>query len=63
MATKYPINFFRVNPGKLGGAFTVENKGRTYFDSLVVEVRRRLSKGLVDSGKLCVLKSVQQLPG
>jgi hypothetical protein len=43
-------NFFRLNPGKLGGAFTVENNGRTYYDAGVVELRRRLSKGLLVQG-------------
>jgi hypothetical protein len=62
MATKYPINFFRVNPGKLGGAFTVENNGRTYFDSLVFEVRRRLSKGLLIQGSYAFSKGATNFP-
>ncbi|MFN0083802.1 MAG: carboxypeptidase regulatory-like domain-containing protein [Blastocatellia bacterium] len=45
-----PANFFLVNPGKLGGAWTIENNGRTAYDSLQVELRRRLSKGLLVQG-------------
>ncbi len=46
----YPANFFLANPGKLGGAFSIENNGRTWYDSLQVELRRRLSKGLLVQG-------------
>ncbi len=45
-----PANFFVANPGKLGGAFSVENNGRTWYDSLQIELRRRLSKGLLVQG-------------
>lgn len=42
-----PANFFIVNPGKLGGAWTIENNGRSSYDSLQIELRRRLSRGLL----------------
>ena len=45
-----PANFFLVNPGKLGGAWSIENNGRTSYDSLQIELRRRLSKGLLVQG-------------
>lgn len=45
-----PANFFIVNPGKLGGGWSIENNGRTSYDSLQVELRRRLSKGLLVQG-------------
>ena len=45
-----PANFFIVNPGKLGGAWSIENNGRNSYDSLQVELRRRLSKGLLVQG-------------
>ncbi len=50
IAAGLPANFFIVNPGKLGGAFSIENNGRTSYDSLQVELRRRLSKGLLVQG-------------
>jgi hypothetical protein len=39
-------NYFRVNPAINGANLTV-NGGYNYYDSLVVEMRRRLSKGLL----------------
>lgn len=45
-----PANFFIVNPGKLGGGWSIENNGRTSYDSLQIELRRRLSKGLLVQG-------------
>jgi hypothetical protein len=49
-------NFFVTNPnvstdlGGNGGAFLVDNGGRTSYDALVIELRRRLSKGLLVQG-------------
>jgi hypothetical protein len=43
----FPYNHFLVNAGKRGGAFIVDNSGRTYYDAATVEIRRRLSKGLL----------------
>jgi carboxypeptidase family protein len=49
-------NFFVTNPNVdtrlagTGGAFLVDNGGRTSYDSLVIEFRRRLSKGLLVQG-------------
>jgi hypothetical protein len=40
-------NFFQVNPDKLGGVSITGNGGRTYYDAAVVELRRRMSKGLL----------------
>ncbi|MBO0719468.1 MAG: TonB-dependent receptor [Blastocatellia bacterium] len=51
-----PRNFFVTNPdvdtalGGSGGAFLVDNSGRTSYDALVIELRRRLSKGLLVQG-------------
>jgi len=50
IAAGLPANFFLVNPGKLGGAWSIENNGRTSYDSLQLELRRRLSKGLLVQG-------------
>ncbi|MBS1806922.1 MAG: carboxypeptidase regulatory-like domain-containing protein [Acidobacteria bacterium] len=52
-----PANFFLVNPGKLGGAWSIENNGRSWYDSLQVELRRRLSKGLLVQGNYTFAKA------
>jgi carboxypeptidase family protein len=55
-------NFFVVNPGKLGGAFSVENNGRGYYDAAVIELRRRFSKGLLAQGSYTFAKSLTNYP-
>lgn len=46
-----PANFFVANPAVgTSGAFVVDNGGRTSYDSLQLELRRRLSKGLLVQG-------------
>jgi hypothetical protein len=43
-----PANFFIVNPAvQGGGAWIYKNGGGSLYDSMVVELRRRLSKGLL----------------
>ena len=42
-----PANLFQTNPGLQGGANFLGNGGHSYYDSAVVELRRRLSKGLL----------------
>jgi len=42
-----PANFFVVNPGLLGGTFTESNGGYSRYDGATVELRRRMSKGLL----------------
>lgn len=42
-----PANFFLTNPGLQGGASFLGNGGQSYYDSGVIELRRRLSKGLL----------------
>ncbi len=50
-----PSNFFAVNPvmfnnfGAGNGSFLVNNDGKTWYDALTVELRRRLSKGILAS--------------
>jgi hypothetical protein len=46
----YPSNLFIANPDKIGGAFIRGNGGGTRYDSMQVELRRRLSKGLLVEG-------------
>jgi hypothetical protein len=41
-----PLNYFLANPDYLGGASFVLNSHKTDYDSLQVELRRRLSQGL-----------------
>jgi hypothetical protein len=42
-----PENFFYVNPTTgVNGSFTVDNSNKTWYDSGVIEVRRRMSDGL-----------------
>ena len=45
-----PVNFFVANPDLLGGAFISGNGGGTRYDSMQVELRRRLSNGLLVQG-------------
>jgi hypothetical protein len=52
-----PANFFIANPGKLGGAWSIENNGRTWYDSLQIELRRRLTKGLLVQGNYTFAKA------
>lgn len=47
IANGLPINFFYVNPTTgVNGSFIVDNSNKTWYDSGIVEVRRRLSDGL-----------------
>jgi hypothetical protein len=45
LAAGLPANFLVVNPHLLGGANITGNGGKTRYDSLQVELRRRLSNG------------------
>lgn len=50
-AAGLPANFFVVNPSVgTSGAFLIDNGGRTSYDSLQIELRRRFSKGLLVQG-------------
>jgi hypothetical protein len=50
-AAKYPVNMFQVNPTiGSGAANLLTNGGNTNYHGLQVEVRRRLSKGLLVQG-------------
>ncbi|MGH9348667.1 MAG: TonB-dependent receptor domain-containing protein [Vicinamibacterales bacterium] len=46
LAAGLPPNFFVVNPDLLGGALIVENEGRTMYNSLGLELKRRSANGL-----------------
>jgi hypothetical protein len=47
IAAGYPVNLFVANPHKIGGGIVRGNGRRTRYDSVQVEVRRRLSNGLL----------------
>jgi hypothetical protein len=49
-AAGLPANFFVVNPQMaINGSFLVNNDGKTWYDAMTVELRRRLSKGVLAS--------------
>lgn len=50
LATGLPSNFFLTNPSTRGGAFIVDNSTETSYDALQIELRRRLSNGLLVQG-------------
>jgi hypothetical protein len=50
-------NFFLANPGLLGGANFTGNGGYSRYDGLQVELRRRLSKGLLVQGNYTFARS------
>ena len=54
-------NFFVVNPDYLGGAFIVDNGGHTWYDGLTLELRRRLSRGLLVQGSYTFSKSLSNM--
>jgi hypothetical protein len=41
-----PANFFFVNPATPSGSYIVDNSAESWYDSGVIEVRRRLSNGI-----------------
>jgi hypothetical protein len=47
IANGLPANFFRVNPAVPAGAFMLSSDARTWYDSGVIEYRRRMSRGLM----------------
>jgi hypothetical protein len=61
-----PANFFIVNPNFLGGtvpqgAWIVDNSTRTWYDAMTIEVRRRMSKGLLVQGNYTFGKSLSNM--
>ena len=46
LANGRPANFFYVNPTTPGNSYIVDNSNKTWYDSGVIELRRRLSDGL-----------------
>ncbi len=59
IAAGYPSNFFQVNPTVgSGGAFLMTNWGASYYESMQVELRRRLSHGLSVQGSYVLAHSL-----
>jgi hypothetical protein len=54
-------NLFLANPDYRGGAFAVTNMGRSYYDALTVEFRRRMSEGLLFQGSYTWSKSLTNM--
>lgn len=54
-------NFFIVNPLATAGSFLVTNDGNTTYNALQVELRRRLSKGLLIDGSYTFAKSLTNM--
>lgn len=53
-----PSNFFYVNPTTIGGGtWIVDNSNKTWYDSAVIEVRRRMSQGLRVSANYVLSKA------
>jgi hypothetical protein len=46
IANGRPSNFFYVNPTTPANSYTVDNSNKTWYDSAVIELRRRMSNGL-----------------
>jgi hypothetical protein len=46
LAAGLPANFFVANPDKLGGALITGNGGKSHYNSMQLELRRRLHNGL-----------------
>jgi len=63
LAAGLPLNFFRVNPTVRGGAFLVDNDTESSYDGLVIELRRRLSHGLLVQGSYTYGKSLSNFFG
>ncbi len=58
-----PANFFIVNPTTRGGSFVVDNGTNSSYDAAVIELRRRLSNGLLISGSYTYSKSLADFYG
>ncbi len=54
-------NLFHANPGLLGGVGLVTNGASQSYDSGVIELRRRLSKGLLVQGSYSFSKATTQI--
>lgn len=44
---QFPLNHFFVNPTKRGDPFLVDNSGKSWYNALQIEFRRRMARGLL----------------
>lgn len=44
---QFPLNHFFVNPTKRGDPFVVDNSGKSWYNALQIEFRRRMARGLL----------------
>jgi hypothetical protein len=58
VASGVPANFFILNPNYRGGAFLVTNTGRSYYDAMTIELRRRMSQGLLVQASYTLSKAL-----
>jgi hypothetical protein len=58
-----PRNIFLANPDLLGGAWAITNNGRSYYDALQIDVRRRMANGLLIQGNYTWGKSLTNMFG
>ncbi|MCS6805006.1 MAG: carboxypeptidase-like regulatory domain-containing protein [Acidobacteriota bacterium] len=58
VAAGYPPNFFVVNPETTAGNYVLDNGGASSYNALQIELRRRLSKGLLVQGNYTFSKSL-----
>jgi len=56
-AAGLPDNFFMVNPYLRGGAYIYQNGGWSKYDGMQVEIRRRISKGVMVNANYTFAKS------
>lgn len=61
--TAAPSNIFLVNPDKIGGASLVDNTGNSWYDSLQLELRRRMSRGLLMQANYTFSKALSDAYG
>jgi hypothetical protein len=59
VAAGLPVNLFTVNPG-VGSAYTYKNGGGSQYDAMVVELRRRMAKGLLVQANYTWAKAFSQ---
>lgn len=61
-AAGYPANFFVVNPTVVGGgAYLVTNGGNSTYNAFQLEVRRRMSSGILAQGSYVWSKSLSNM--
>lgn len=55
---QFPLNHFFVNPTKRGDPFLVDNSGKTWYNAMTIEYRRRMSRGLLMQANYTFGKSI-----